>query len=68
MNLTMNATIILLSLRACNFVLKLLHRVEPGVRVWSKLRLKLGVDKVPSLFAIKNKNLTQWKKKWKQCL
>ena len=43
MNLTMNDTIVELSVRACNsdFVPKLLHREEPGARVWPKLMLKL---------------------------
>ena len=41
MNLTMNSTIIELSVHACNFVLKVLHREEPGARVWPKLMLKL---------------------------
>ena len=41
MNLTMNSTIIELSVHACNFVLKELHREEPGARVWPKLMLKL---------------------------
>ena len=33
MDLTMNSTITELSLHACNFVLKVLHRDEPGARV-----------------------------------
>jgi len=37
----MNSTIIELSVHACNFVLKELHREEPGARVWPKLMLKL---------------------------
>ena len=37
----MNSTIIELSVHACNFVLKVLHREEPGARVWPKLMLKL---------------------------
>ena len=41
MHLTMNSTIIEFSVHACNFVLKVLHREEPGARVWSKLMLKL---------------------------
>ena len=41
MSLTMNSTIIELSVHACNFVLKVLHREEPGARVWPKLMLKL---------------------------
>ena len=41
MNLTMNSTIIELSVYAWNFVLKVLHREEPGARVWPKLMLKL---------------------------
>ena len=36
MNLTMK-----LSVYACNFVLKVLYREEPGARVWSKLMLKI---------------------------
>ena len=41
MNLTMNSTIIELSVHACNFVVEVLHREEPGARVWPKLMLKL---------------------------
>ena len=41
MNLTINSTIIQLSVHACNFVLKLLHREEPGARVWPKLDVKI---------------------------
>ena len=41
MNLTMNSTIIELSVHACNFFLKVLDRDEPGARVWPKLMLKL---------------------------
>ena len=41
MNLTMDCTIIELSFHACNFVLKILDREEPGVRVWPKLMSKL---------------------------
>ena len=41
MNLTMNCPIIELSVYACNFAVKVLHREEPGARVWSKLMLKL---------------------------
>ena len=41
MHLTMNSTIIELSMNACNFVHKVLHREEPGARVWPKLMLKL---------------------------
>ena len=41
MNLTMTSTIIELSVHACNFVFKVLHREEPGARVWSKMMLKL---------------------------
>ena len=41
MNLTMNSTIIEFSFHACNFVLKVLDREEPGARVWQKLTLKL---------------------------
>ena len=41
MNLTMNSTIIELSVHACNFVVEELHREEPGARVWPKLMLKL---------------------------
>ena len=41
MNLTMNSTIIELSVHACNFVLKTLQREEPEARVWLKLILKL---------------------------
>ena len=41
MNLTMNTTIIELSFHACNFVLKVLDREEPGARVWPKLMSKL---------------------------
>ena len=41
MNLTMNSTIIELSVHACNFALKVLHREEPGARVWSNLMIKL---------------------------
>ena len=41
MNLTMNSTIIELSVYAWNFVLKVLHREEPEARVWPKLMLKL---------------------------
>ena len=41
MNLTMNSTIIEFSFDACNFVLKILDREEPGARVWPKLMSKL---------------------------
>ena len=41
MNFTMNSTIIQLSFHACNFVLKVLDREEPGGRFWSKLMSKL---------------------------
>ena len=41
MNLTMNSTITELSVHACNFVLKVLHREEPEARVWPKFMLKL---------------------------
>ena len=41
MNLTMNSTITELSVHACNFVPKVLHREEPGARVCPKLMLKL---------------------------
>ena len=41
MNLTMNSTIIELSVYAWNFVLKVLNREEPWARVWPKLMLKL---------------------------
>ena len=41
MTLTMNFTITELSVHACNFVLKVLDREEPGSRVWAKLMLKL---------------------------
>ena len=34
-------TIIELSVNACNFVVEVLHREEPGARVWPKLMLKL---------------------------
>ena len=37
----MNCTIIELSVHACNFVVEVLHREEPGARVWPKLMLKL---------------------------
>ena len=33
----MNSTIIELSVHACNFVVEVLHREEPGARVWPKL-------------------------------
>ena len=39
--LTMISTIIELSVYAWNFVFKVLHREEPGARVWLKLMLKL---------------------------
>ena len=41
MNLTMNITIMELSFHACNFVLKVLGREEPGARVYPKLMSKL---------------------------
>ena len=41
MNLNMNSTIIEFSFQACNFVLKVLDREEPGARVWQKLMSKL---------------------------
>ena len=41
MNLTMNSTIIELSVHACNFFLKVLDRDEPGARVWPKLMSQL---------------------------
>ena len=41
MNLTMNIAIIERSFHACNFVLKVLDREEPGARVWPKLMSKL---------------------------
>ena len=41
MNLTMNSTVIEFSFHACNFVLKVLDREEPGARVWQKLMSKL---------------------------
>ena len=41
MNLTMNSTIIELSVYTWNFVLKVLNREEPGAGVWPKLMLKL---------------------------
>ena len=34
MNLTIDSTIRELSVHACNFVLKVLNREEPGARVW----------------------------------
>ena len=34
MNLTMNSTVIELSVHACNFVHKVMHREEIGARVW----------------------------------
>ena len=37
MSLTMNSTIIELSVHACNFVLKALDKEDPGARVWPKL-------------------------------
>ena len=37
MSLTMNSTIIELSVRGCNFVLKVLDKEDPGARVWPKL-------------------------------
>ena len=37
----MNSTIIEFSFHACNFVLKVLDREEPGARVWPKLMSKL---------------------------
>ena len=37
MSLTMNSTIIELSVHACNFVLKVLDKEDPGARVWPKL-------------------------------
>ena len=47
MNLTMDSTIIKLSVRACNFVLKVLDGEERGARFWpklmSKLQLKIAV-------------------------
>ena len=41
MNLTMNCTIIELSVHARKFVLKVLDKEEPGARVWLKLMSKL---------------------------
>ena len=41
MNLTMNSTILELSVHLCNSALKVLHREEPGASSWSKLMLKL---------------------------
>ena len=41
MNLFMNSIIIELSIYAWNFVLKVLHREEPGARIWPKLMSKL---------------------------
>ena len=41
MNLTMDSTIIKLSVHACNFVLKVLDGEEPGARFWPKLMSKL---------------------------
>ena len=41
MSLTMNSSIIELSVNACNFVVEVLHREEPRARVWPKLMLKL---------------------------
>ena len=47
MNSTMDSTIIKLSVRACNFVLKVLYGEERGARFWpklmSKLQLKIAV-------------------------
>ena len=37
----MNSTIIEFSFHACNFVLKVLDREEPGARFWQKLMSKL---------------------------
>ena len=37
--------IIELSVHACNFVVKVLHREESGARFWSKLMLKLQPEK-----------------------
>ena len=41
MNLTMNSTITELSVYAWKFVLKVLHREEPGARVWPKIDAKI---------------------------
>ena len=54
MNLTMDSTIIKLSVHACNFVLKVLDGEEPGARFWpklmSKLQLKIAVYQNSSTF------------------
>ena len=39
MSLNMNSTITELSVHACNFVVEVLHREEPGASVWPKLML-----------------------------
>ena len=44
MNLTMNSTIIEFSFHACNFVLKVLDREEPGARVWPKIDVKISTQ------------------------
>ena len=41
MNLTINSTIIEFSFHACNFVLRVLDKEEPGARFWQKLMSKL---------------------------
>ena len=44
-SLTMNSTIIELSVHACNFVVEVLHREEPGARFWPKLMSTLHPKK-----------------------
>ena len=48
MNVTMDSTIIKLSVHACNFVLKVLDGEEPGARFWPKLMSKFQYIYLPS--------------------